>query len=594
MKKVIYFLIVTFVGLLTFNACDVLDKQALDEISGDAVWKDPNLIEAYVNDIYLGMGHGLHEIMLASMTSDAHFIHNYGTADVVQATINSSDRGAYADWRFDEFDWENLYSRIRQTNIFFKRIDASAFTDETFLNRLKGEVYFLRAYFYHNLLRMYGGVPIITKVYGLNDEDMLIERNSFKETVEFIVQQADSAASLLPVEYSGDAVGRASKGAALALKSRVLLYAASDLYHKNPSGMAVTGYTQAQDRQALWQAAKDAAKEVMDLGAYHLFRANPAPGDSTAANYYQLFLTPNNEEVIMSRFFIKERDDGYNPGLHNGPNGYHNWGGNTPTQNLVDAYQMADGSEFSWDNPKQAAHPYQNRDPRFYATILYDGADWRERPADVAGIDPDGIIQTFTQITAPDGSTAPGIDTRDGSVENWNGSYTGYYLRKFIDQDVKHSTSVKQEVPWIFFRYAEILLNYAEASIELGDENDARRALNKIRQRAGMPEYEASVSGQELMEQLRYERHIELAFEEHWFFDVRRWMVAEKYFDEPVRGIDIYVKGIRSDRSTYHDYRYEVKESVQRREWKDKMYFAPIPYEEMNRNKKLVQNPNYN
>lgn len=438
-----------------------------------------------------------------------------------------------------------------------------------------------------------GGVPVITKAYGLNDDDMLVKRNSFKETAEFIVQQADSAASLLPVEYTGDNVGRASKAAALALKSRVLLYAASDLYHKNPSGMAVTGYTQAQDRQAMWQAAKDAAKAVIDLNAYHLFRANPEPGDSTALNYYQLFLTPDNEEVIMSRFFIKERDDGYNPGLHNGPNGYHNWGGNTPTQNLVDTYQMADGSEFSWDNPQQAAHPYRNRDPRFYATILYDGADWRPRPADVAGIDPDGIIQTFTQITAPDGSTSPGIDTRDGSVENWNGSYTGYYLRKFIDQNVAHSTTIKQEVPWIFFRYAEILLNYAEASIELGDYADARWALNKIRHRAGMPEYDSSVSGKELMEQYRYERHIELAFEGHWFFDVRRWMVPGKYFDEPIHGIDIYVKGIRSDRSTYHDYRYEVEKKVQRRKWKDKMYFAPIPFEEMNRNKNLVQNPLY-
>src|SRR5699024_5103071 len=158
------------------------------------------------------------------------------------------------------------------------------------------------------------------------------------------------------------------------LKSRVLLYAASDLYHENPSGMAETGYTQSQDRQAMWQAAKDAAQAVMDLNAYQLFRANPDPTDSTALNYYQLFTTPDNEEAIMSRFFIKERDDGYNPGLHNGPNGYHNWGGNTPTQNLVDAYHMADGSGFSWDNPQHAAHPYQNRDPRFYASILYDGA----------------------------------------------------------------------------------------------------------------------------------------------------------------------------------------------------------------------------
>src|SRR5699024_995510 len=129
MKITKYFSIVALAFLLMVSACDVLDKQPLDEISGDAVWQDPALTEAYVNDVYLGMGHGLHEIMLPSMTSDMHFIHNYGTADILQATVSPSDRGAYADWRFDEFDWENLYERIRQTNTFFSRIDTSAFND---------------------------------------------------------------------------------------------------------------------------------------------------------------------------------------------------------------------------------------------------------------------------------------------------------------------------------------------------------------------------------------------------------------------------------------------------------------------------------
>lgn len=157
MKITKYFFLVTLTCMIMLNACDVLDKQPQDEMSGEAVWKDPALIEAYVNDIYLGMGHGLHEMMLASMTSDAQFIHNYGTVDVVQATISPSDRGAYAESDFDYLDWENIYFRIRQTNIFFKRIDKSVFRDESLFKRLKGEVYFLRAYFYHNLLRMYGG-----------------------------------------------------------------------------------------------------------------------------------------------------------------------------------------------------------------------------------------------------------------------------------------------------------------------------------------------------------------------------------------------------------------------------------------------------
>jgi len=172
------------------------------------------------------MGHGLYEIMLASISDETHFIHNYNTEPIVKSIITSSDRGALEDGRYGHFNWANNFSRIRQTNIFLNKIDGTTF-DAALKQRMKGEAYFLRAYFYHNLMRMYGGVPLITKVYGLND-DFQVARNSFKETVDFIVANADSR-SLLPPSYSGADVGRATKGVALALKARVLLYTASDL-----------------------------------------------------------------------------------------------------------------------------------------------------------------------------------------------------------------------------------------------------------------------------------------------------------------------------------------------------------------------------
>src|SRR5438552_15439993 len=250
---------------------------------------------------------------------------------------------------------------MRQTNIFLSEIDGITF-DAALKQRMKGEVFFLRAYFYHNLMRMYGGVPIITKVYGLN-EDYQAARNSFQETVAFIVANADSAAALLPLSYSGIDLGRATRGAALALKARVLLYAASDLYNVNPSGQPENGYTGSQDRTALWRAAKNAAQAVMDLGVYSLFRPSPANAQEAAKNYGDLFLQTMSQEVILSRFFLSTRDDGYHPGLHNGPNGYHTWGGNTPIQNLLDDYRMADGSKLDWGNTAAAAAPYANRDP---------------------------------------------------------------------------------------------------------------------------------------------------------------------------------------------------------------------------------------
>jgi starch-binding outer membrane protein, SusD/RagB family len=439
-------------------------------------------------------------------------------------------------------------------------------------------------------MRMYGGVPITTKVYGLS-EDYLLARNSFKETVDFIVANADSAAQLLPLSYTGANVGRTTKGAALALKARVLLYAASELYNANPSGQAETGYTTPQDRTALWRAAKDAAKAVMDLGVYGLFRPSPASAAEATKNYGDLFLQKTSDEAIMSRFFLSQRDDGYNPGLHNGPNGFHTWGGNTPIQNLVDDYRMADGSTFDWTNPTHAAAPYANRDPRFYASIAYDGALWRQRPADVKDLDPVGVIQTFRELKLPDGTVVGGLDTRESPIEDWNGGYSGYYIRKLVDPSL-NAQFTKQDVPWIFFRYAEVLLNYAEASIELGELPDAELVLNQIRHRGGMPDF-VGLDQATLRDEYRNERRIEMALEEQRFFDVRRWMIAPQVLSKNASGINIFLEGDdRLDRSTWTNYRYEPY-SIQDRAWNDKMYFMPIHQDELNRSSLLLQNPGY-
>jgi len=577
--------------LLGVPACNgVLDLTPTDQLSDAAVFADPKLTQAFLNDMYRGMGHGLYEIMLASVSDETHFIHDYHTSEIVTSIITSSYRAALDDPRFSHFNWSSNFSRIRQTNIFLSHIDATTF-DAAWKQRMKGEAYFLRAYFYHNLMRMYGGVPLITKVYGLN-EDYKVARNSFKETVDFIVANADSAAALLPTSYTGADVGRATKGAALALKARVLLYAASDLYNVNPSANALTGYTTPQDRTALWRAAKNAAQAVMDIGSYGLFRPTPASSQEAAQNYADLFLQKTSQEAIMSRFFLTTRDDGAYPNRDDGPNGYHTWGGNTPIQNLVDDYRMADGSKFDWNNPAHAAAPYQNRDPRFYGSILHDGAPWRARPTDVKNLDPAGTIQTFRQLKLSDGSVVAGLDTRDSPVENWNGAYSGYYLRKFIDPSL-NAQFTRQEVPWIFFRYAEVLLNYAEASIELNELGDAVNVLNQIRLRAGMPPFSAGLGQAALRDEYRNERRVEMVFEEQRFFDVRRWMIAPAVLSKVAGGINIFVEGTSStDRSTWKNYRYVI-DTIQARAWDNKLYFMPIHINEMNRNGLLKQNPGY-
>jgi len=595
MKSLKYLLSVFLISAYSFMGCnEALNVQPENKISENVVWNDPNLIESYLNNIYRGMDHGANQAQLASMTDQASSIPDLGTGIVLKSEVTPGNMGNLASSRSDQYKWGPLYSRIHQTNVFLKNIQDANIDDQALKDRMTGEAHFLRAYFYHNLLRAYGGVPIVTEVYGLNDNKQ-DPRASFKETVDFIISEADKAAQLLPTVETGDNLGRASAGAAMALKSRVLLFAASDLYNTNPSGMPETGYTTQQDRTQLWRDAKNVAKAVMDLGVYHLFRANPAPGDSVAKNYYDLFFTQHNPEVIMERDFSatgRSLNSNYRPHIYHGPNGYHQWGGSTPTQQLVDAYKMKDGSDFSWNDPQEAAHPYENRDPRFYATILYDGAPYRQRPADDIQWDHDGVIQTFKRLTLPDGSEVPGLDTRDSPVEPWNGTWSGYYPRKILDDKALPSEG---QVPgmWIYFRYGEVLLNYAEASIELGEYADARSALNKIRDRVNMPEFNSSVTGQALMDAYRNERRIELAYEEHRFFDIRRWMIAPQVMNEDAKGITITADATdRADRSTYSNYQYTLM-TYQDRLWKDKMYFFPIPQDEMNRNEKLVQNPGY-
>lgn len=582
-------LILSSILLLTSCSEDFLEVKPLNEYSDAAVWTDPALVEAFVNNIYLGQQYGFQLEMLASL-SDISMTKRAEVNPILNSEINPSYVSVLAPdhfiTSFRNITWNSLYKNIRACNVFFDRIEASGLEGDE-IDRLTGEVYFLRGYFYYWLMSLYGGVPLIEEPYG-PDDDFLVARNSFEETVNFIVTDLDTAAEILPV--SGDKA-RATKGAALALKSRVLLYAASDLFNSNASwadgysNPELVGYTGGSQTQR-WQAAQDAAKAVIDLGVYSLYGGiDPTSAEEATNNYINLFLNNGNEEDILLTFYDDINDTDWqapSPGRFYGPNGYHNWGNHTPTQQLVDSYEMIDGTEFSWNGP-EAENPYENRDPRFYASILYDGADWRQRPDDVIGADPEGIIQTGFFENA-DGSFSAGLDTRQSPIEDWNGTYTGYYLRKFIDPSIDHQYET-QRYPWRQIRYAEVLLNYAEASLELGQEAEAKNYLNMIRNRADMPDIPADETGEELMEHYRNERKIELAYEQQRYFDIRRWMIAPQVIED--------VEGIRIEYQYGEDeIDYEIIE-VQNRSWMNKSYLLPILLDEMNKNELLIQNPGY-
>jgi hypothetical protein len=601
MKKIAYILIslLSVAGLLTSCDKEFLETKPLTEFSEVDVWNDPALVETFINQIYWRLDEPFSNGRLKSNIVDEGHYRGNGASKNFNNSLLTVDQipGWSTPSRYRS--WDDIYKTIRYCNIFFANIDKVPFestvTDgKTLGDRMKGEVHFLRAFLYHELTAVYGGVPIITEPYGLTDE-FLIERSSYSDCVDFMVEELDLAAGLLPATHSGDAKGRATKGAALALKSRVLLYAASDLYNttvfQGYSNPELIGYT-GGSRTDRWTSAKNAAKAVMDLGTYSLYKANPAPTDSVARNLAELFIAKDTEEDIFIKYFTTNQAQMY--GIVTGPNGYHNWGTNAPIQEMVDAYEMKDGSKFSWTNPAHAALPYANREPRFYSTILYEGSVWKPRPADVQNIDPVGIIQAGKWERWDEASQSKkiyyGVDTRQSTVENWNGSYTGYYLRKGLDPAVD-AQYFYATVPWRWIRYGEILLNYAEACIELGgaDLQTGLDALNLVRKRAGMPPRITSDQAT-AREYVRHERRIEMAFEEQRFFDVRRWVIGPEVY-KPIKVADITYK-MNPDKTTA-TVPTIVPVAFETWKWIDKAYFFPILRAEMSKNSKLIQNPGY-
>lgn len=618
MKKIKILALSVVSALVITTSCndDFVNTKPLSELSAEAVWTDAALAEAFVTEIYAGFGNGgFDEQMLASLTDETIFTHpGRSITTITESRSNPADVG----WVNGTINWPNMFTRIRATNLALKNLSAPQFPNtNNIVERLQGEAKFMRAYYYHQLARYYGGVPLIDRPFELGEADYKTARNTWEETVNFIVKDCDEAATLLDGKTL--AAGRATKAAALALKARILTYAASDL-HDIPTAKAKSSVIAAATKPELlgyltgsrterWQKAKDASKAVLDLNRGFLLNLTaPVDPELGTTNYMNLSLARNGgqTELLMARYFINAKQEGGGRiGLFNGPNGYNNWAGNTPIQLLVDDYELMDGTKFSWSNPAHAKAPYENRDPRFKASIMYEGTPWKVRSNANLPKDPASQIQTgrYEVIDATGKKvTHFGLDTRQSSIEDWNGSYTGYYMRKFTDPNpaiVDQNTW--QEIPWPILRYTESVFNYAEACIGLGQEAEAITWLNKIRFRSGMPAITAT--GQALVDKLRNEKRIDMLFEEQRYHDTRRWMIAPTTLGRKANGINVVgtlkpgktVSLYKYSKDNY-DYTYtpfEIDPGKENRTWLDKMYFLPIARDEINRNDKLVQNPGY-
>lgn len=538
-------LIIFLTGVMMLSACsEVLDVTPVDRITDNDVWNDENLVRLYMNGAYAAafqqglyrttqIGHGTDELQ-----SSKGNVTYYLIARGELTPDNVSDLPAYMN------NWKNAYGTIRDVNIFLEKIEQSPIDNAT-KEQMIAEMRFIRAFLHAQLIWRYGGVPIIDYVFDLED-DSQVGRDSYDACVTFIVDELDEVMGVLPAQQPEENLGLVSGDAARALKARVLLYAASPLH--NPT-----------NDPAKWQAASDAAEALLDAGY------------SLNGDYRGTFLA-HNSEIIFARYFTQANS--YELHFQVGRNGDNGWGSDAPTQNLVDAFEMNNGeAPFNDDGTVNVAsgydpeNPYADRDPRLYATILHDGAVWMGRET-----------ETFTG----------GLDSREGPIAAWNGSMTGYYLKKFVPENIPPSGSTLLPTsPWIMFRYAEVLLNYAEAQYMLNNEEVAREYLNMVRSRPGVNMPDVTESGDELLKRIQRERQIELVFEGHRYFDVRRWMIAPQTETKDIMGITIEKQEDDSKTYTY-------KELIPRT-WDDRLYFLPIPRGEIDRSRNsLDQNEGYN
>jgi len=539
----------------TLSSCNgFLDREEDSFIDKTATFDSYNRTKQYLTYAYTLLPDGLNrfsrEAMLASATDDAEFA-------IESAEIQQFNNGSWNALNNPDDVWNRYFSGISKcctllentnhVNLDISRLDPDKQVE--YANSLKdirmwrAEARFLRAYFHFELLKRYGPIPIVTSTLSINGNYENTPRPTMKEVVDFIAKECDIAADTLeltPWRNVNDAFGRATKGAALALKSRLLLYAASPLY----VDFGDTNEANKPTDVALWKSAADAAKAVIDLNQYEL-----------ASSYADLFKNDfQNKEYIFVRRYAANSDFEKS----NFPVSFGGKGGTNPSQNLVDDYEMLDGTPFDWNDPAKAAQPFENRDARLGATILMNMAPFKGKKV----------------ATYPEGADAS---------PNPNATKTGYYLRKFLNEDVNIQTggsSSGHVVP--LFRLAEIYLNYAEALNECDPTNpDIALYLNKVRNRASLPNVSA-LSQEQMRAVIQHERRVELAFEEHRSWDVRRWKIASSTLGAPLMGVQI-------ERKPLGGYTY-MSVKVEQRVFQPKMYWYPIPQSEVLKLKQWKQN----
>lgn len=546
--------ILTILMVMASGCSDMLDVKPTTFISDEALWKDKNLIKQFVANTYGSMlcgfnrctaGYGQDWSMSWGGNLDAGTDDFASVSDSPIYTQLNKDAITAQSCPFIEEIWNQQYKVIRKCNIIIDRITS---VDELVLStvekqRLDAEARFLRAFCHFELARTFGKAPLLLKAQELGD-DLKVAPSTFADIIEFVKDECDLYADNLPLTSTEDEAGHATKGAFLALKSRALLYLASPL--------------NSEDDAKKWADAAKAAQDVMDLNVYELYKSGETPYrnmqfDKTAANkeviFERRFTFPEASHNIHMMWSLDSEDAG-------------SWNGLYPTQNLIDAYETVNGKLI--DDPANTMYdsqnPYTDRDARFYQSIIYNGSTWETH-----------VMSMVTNTVDP---------SKSGLCQpKLSKARCGYGPKKFIEE-LDPSTNLyggyAQSNNWPYFRYAEILLNYAEAQNEALSVPDQSvyDAINEVRSRSGQPDLIDGLSKEEMRKRIKNERRIELLLEEHRFYDLRRWKDGS-VLAEPIMGMNIYDDNVT--------LRYEISK-VEERVFTGEHYYLPIPLAEQQKN----------
>lgn len=600
------------IGCLAFvlpvlaSCTGILDTSPRNVLTDASIWDSNDGITAYIAKMYDQLQT---EDLNYTAGGDVAFPSVLTDEAIKSYTWGIGNEPIIPDNRFGWWSDTQGYPQIRTVNSFIRKIETAGVSDE--LKALyKAEARFIRAFHYFALVKRYGGVPLITvaqEYTGGNIEELKVPRDKEQVIYDFIYTELQDLVDTdaLPETRSGNDLFRATKYAALALQSRAMLYAASIAKYSNitlPGGEVGISSTLADD---YWEKARDAAFAIIDSGKFSLYGANTVQ-DQKAENFQNMFLdkTMHTEAIFTKAFSYPDKAHSFD--FYNAAQSFKvDYGCATnPTVEMVESFDYVDGSsgelkvKDEFDEPIKYADPYdlfKDKDPRLLASVLLPGMPWQDGKLEIRrGI----ILPDNSRRTAPNATDSYGtgensipIAGKDGPIDVGDFTKSGFYIKKFMNPTDRVDYN-RSDTYWMVFRYGEVLLNYAEAAMELGESStgDALTYINMLRTRAGVQVY-TDVD----LAKVRKERKVELAFENHRWWDMVRWRIADTEMNNrEFKALHPYLVWEEGKSPSEMSYIFEIVDSPKEpRTFLPKLYYHNVPAAQMATNNKLIPNPGY-